>query len=191
MSDKDYKEDLPWYVNKSLTAEEQAEFEKHLQNDEELKRDEQFMASLRKTLQSESVQSPGEMGLQRLKRDINKEQQSKTLSQKSTTKWRAFSIAASLMVVAQMGVILNQIPQDDSFVPLSGEQAEGYVIQIQFKENVTERQIRDLLLTEMGSIISGPSKKGIYRIKLNNKDNAKALQRLKANNNIIDYVEAE
>jgi len=190
MNNQKLKENLPWYVNNTLSNEQQAEFEQQLSTDTELQQEVRFLSALHQHIKQDVIHSPGEMGLQRLKRQIKKEAEQNASSHKSITTWKTFAIAASLVLVVQLGVMINLIQQEDTFVPLSGNNYSATVIQVQFKDNATERKIRELLISIEGSIIEGPSKNGVYRIQLKTNDD-NVVSRLQIQTDVIDFVSKE
>ena len=185
MKNRHLHEVLPWYINGSLSAEEHDEVEQSLVSDDELKKEQEFLSALRHHVKKESCDSPGEFGLQRLRREIKKESKSK-----ASTKWRVFSIAASLLLVVQLGVMLNLTQQDNAFVPLSGEDHSGNVFQIQFQSTATVSHINKFLLDIGAVIVDGPSKNEVYRIRLQTV-NDETLQEIRKQKDIVDFVAEE
>ncbi len=186
MNTKYLNENLPWYVNGSLSSEEQTKIEDNLNSNPDLANEKDILIRLRQYIKNSSSRSPGEMGLQRLKRDIKNETAGKPLR-----KWRSYSIAASLLLVVQLGIILSFSQKNDIFIPLSGTvNYSKNVVQMQFKNSATFNQINKLLLSIDATIISGPSKKGIYRIQLSvlNDD---ALHKLRQQKDIVDFITKE
>jgi len=190
MNNQELKENLPWYVNNTLNDEQQAEFEQQLSNNAELKQEVKFLNALRQHVKQNISHSPGEMGLQRLKRQIKKESEQNSSSHKSITTWRTLAIAASLVLVVQLGIMINFVQREDTFVPLSGNNYSSSVIQVQFKSDATESRIRELLISIEGSIINGPSKNGLYRIQLKTDDD-KIISRLRMQTDLIDFISKE
>lgn len=189
MNKQYYKDNLPMYINGSLSADERADFEQQLSQDEGLKKEADFLSSVRQFVKDEKVNTPGEMGLFKLKHQIQKESDNKATTNTLTPKWRTFAIAASLVLVVQAGIMVSMTQQQDAFVPLSGNGYAANVVQVQFKSSARENDIRELLISLDASIIQGPSKKGVYRIELKNltEETLKQLQQAK----IIDFVTEE
>jgi hypothetical protein len=189
-----YRENLPMYINGNLTAEEQADFERELSQDDSLKKEAEFLTALRGYVKQENVQTPGEMGWHKLKRQIKKESESTVTTHNTTNKWRTFAVAASLILVVQAGFMTNMMQQQDSFAPLSGDDYPENVIQVQFNSNAKASDIQELLISINGSIIEGPSTKGLYRIQLKNRDavmNDDLVKQLQLQSNVIDFVSEE
>ena len=64
---------LPWYVNGSLTGEELEAVEAYLAQSAKARDEVALLTALRQQVKDEKIEnSPGELGLQRLKRDINR-----------------------------------------------------------------------------------------------------------------------
>ena len=68
MKEHNVYEYLPWYVNGSLGANETVEIKNSLTNNEELMKEYDFLSKLRNHIKGDEFQSPGEIGLQRLRR---------------------------------------------------------------------------------------------------------------------------
>ena len=189
MNKQYYRENLPMYINGSLPEDERADFEQQLSQDAELKKEADFLSSVRRYVKDEKITTPGEMGLFKLKRQIKNESENNVATKTLTKKWRTFAIAASLMLVVQAGVMVSMTQQQDAFVPLSGSDYSENVVQVQFKSSTRENDIRALLISLDASIIQGPSKNGIYRIELMNlnEETLKQLQQAK----IVDFVTEE
>ena len=185
MKSQSIHEELPWFVNGSLNTKEMAEVESNVVNNKALIRDKEFLTRLYDQIKSRTSQSPGEIGLQRLRRDIKKEAENKPLK-----KWRSFSIAASIMLVAQLGIILTQNQNDDVYVPLSGTQYSENVVQIQFTDTAKLKDINEILLSIDAVMIDGPSKKGVYRIKLDEL-NEQTIYKLRQKKDIVGFVTKE
>lgn len=191
MNEQQTHEDLPWYVNGQLSAEQRQEIEQQLQDDPALQQEAAFLDKLRQQLKQGGQQSPGELGLQRLKRDIKKQSASPVVK-----RWKTLAVAASLLVVVQAGVMVSMIESPDTgIVPLSGSQYAGNVIQLQFTDKASAGQIQQLLASVKGSIISGPSASGVYRVQLEDGDDQGSIEQriaaLKSQPDVIDFVAAE
>lgn len=188
MNKQEINEALPWYANDSLSAEERAEIEQALENNTELQQETEFLNKLRNTIQKNQIQSPGEFGLQKLKRSI------KTEEKPTSDKWRVFTIAASIMLVVQVGIMTTLIQQEQTYVPLSGVEPGKNIIQVQFNEQAKEIDIRNTLLQFNAEIIEGPSKQGIYRIRLDQTDESNIdihVNKLNNMQGIVDFAESE
>jgi len=151
---------LPFYVNGSLTAEQNHNVEQHLQTCERCRNEIQFLAKLREQVKhAVSVQAPGELGLRRLMRDVKR---GKTRSSMSRWYKPAFA-AAILVIVLQTAVFLHQQSTPQTYTPLGTSQVG---IQITFTPTASEAQIRALMNQVHARIIDGPGALGIYRIEL-------------------------
>lgn len=191
MNEQEIQESLPWYVNNTLTGDEKQSVETALADNGDLQQEVTFLQSLRDALQQQPapVSSPGDLGWQRLKRQL----QTATPTVKSGRGWRAFAVAASLVAVIQAGYIIQQRESAPGIVPLSGSHYEGPVLQIQFKDSATEASIRALLFRYQARMIDGPSASGVYRIAVKNghRSIAQTVTALRQNSDIVDYVAEE
>jgi hypothetical protein len=80
--------------------------------------------------------------------------------------WKiAFALAASIVVV-QAALLAPLLKQDSATLePLSGGSAQASVanVQLTFKPDATERQIREVLRANGVEIVAGPSALGVYQ----------------------------
>lgn len=190
MIPRDLNDDLPWYINGSLPAERQEEIARQLLDNQELKQEAEFLNTLRNHVKQQAINTPGEMGLHRLRREIKNKSGQAPSSRKVSKKWSAFAIAASLMLVIQAGFIVSLVHQDDPYAPLSGTEYPINVIQVQFNSNAKASDIRELLTRISASIIDGPSKKGVYRIQVKHSDD-EVINKLKNSPDVIDFAARE
>jgi len=164
MNMKDVQELLPWYVNGRLAEAEKRAVEEYLVDHADAREDLEFLTTVRNTLQQRTVQSPGELGLKRLQRRIAQDR-------KATQKrhwWRpALAVAALVVVLVQGGLLVSLWRgAETTYQPAGGPSEIGAVIQVQFFEGATERQIREVVQSASGTIVSGPGALGIYRVRI-------------------------
>jgi hypothetical protein len=111
---------------------------------------------------------------------------STVVASQSRRGWKiAFAVAASLVVVqaAMLAPLLNQSPA--TLEPLSGASSSAAAnLQIVFKPEATERQMRELLRASGVEIVAGPSALGVYQARAT--DAAKAVAELGAASALIE-----
>lgn len=136
-----------------------------MQQDPELKKEAEFLGALRKGIQEQDETSPGEMGLARLKRDIQREQKQ---TQKPQGKfWKPLAIAACCVLGVQMFLLIPKQETNPNIVTLSGNgQVSGPQLQIVFQAEASAAQIQQTLNSVQGNIISGPGALGVYTVAL-------------------------
>jgi anti-sigma-K factor RskA len=192
---------LPWYVNHTLSGDELELVEQHLATCEQCRTEVAALQQMRDGYkQQHAAQSPGSLGLARLKAEIKRnkrEQQKENLSRPSFLWWRPMMAAAVLVIVIQSVLLVRLERPEDTITPLSGKPAAEVVLQVRFNPQATERQIREALTAVDGEIVSGPGALGIYRITLNNVKSdqqeviTQALTRLKENTSVVEFVSSE
>lgn len=137
--------------------------------------------SQREVNQSSASYASNVKGLQRSVTPL-----STVVASQSRRGWKiAFAVAASLVVVqaAILAPLLNQSPA--TLEPLSGASATVTAnLQIVFKPEATERQIRELLRANGVEIVAGPSALGVYQARAT--DAAKAATQLGAAATLIE-----
>jgi len=183
---------LPWYVNGTLGAEERRQVEAYLERSSHARDEVDLLRQLRRQVKEEKIEhSPGELGLQRLKRAIKQDarQQPATVA----GWWRPLAVAACLAVVVQAGVMVGMnsgvIPTGNE-VGVAGKSAA--VLQVTFAPDATEQQIRDVLQAAGASIADGPTALGIYNLRLVDAEITsvdEALAALRARGDIVTFAE--
>jgi len=154
---------LPWLANGTLAGAERQAVEAHVATCERCRRELVWLESLRSSVaELENAQAPGEVGLNRLLRDIRRQPQ-----HAERRRWLAPALAASLAVVALQGALLAHFwTRSENIAPLGREMLDADVLQIRFDPRATEADIRDALQAIGASLIDGPGALGIYRVRL-------------------------
>jgi len=195
--DRDLDLLLPWYVNGTLNAEEQKQVEAYLERSSHARDEVELLRALRQQVKDEKIEnSPGELGLQRLKREIKQEQAEsgdrmagKTLTVASF--WRPLAIAACLAVVIQAGIMVG-LPGGDGDVKIAVGPSAPAEIQVTFAPDATEQDIREVLQSAGASIAEGPTALGVYGLRLESDDDAaieEALATLRASGDVVTFAE--
>lgn len=195
---------LPWYVNGTLSAEERRQVEAYLERSSHARDEVGLLRALRQQVKDETVEnSPGELGLQRLKREIKQAEQAPASGDRMAGRtitvasfWRPLAVAACLAVVVQAGVMvgLGTGTIDPDTVGIASGEA-GYtapVMQVTFAPDATEEDIREVLQTAGASIAEGPTALGIYKLRLVDAENTsleQALTTLRASGDVVTYAE--
>lgn len=162
MTETHPEELLPWYVNQTLAPEEHAVVAAHLEYCDHCRSEVALLQKLREQIKQETPTPTNELGLQRLRRDIKREQGSTA----GLPGWLRPAMAAGILVVVmQSAMLVNFWPRSIPMTPL-GVQYEGVVLQLTFVSTTTEGDIRKMLNAIHAQLIGGPSALGIYRIRL-------------------------
>ncbi len=186
---------LPWFVNGTLSNEEQQVVESHIQSCPQCQQEISLLQSIRIQTKDVAIQSPGEIGLNRLLHDVQKERnESKTSTLTHNVGWKnGLAIAASFIIFIQAGLLIDAWFLSKPLVPLAGPQHHNAHLQISFVSSATATQIQQVLQTVQGTIVEGPSPLGIYRIRLEHtlSDNTQleqTIQQLRQETTIIQHV---
>ena len=194
---------LPWYVNGSLSVEETKAVEAYLESNVHARDEVALLSALRGQVKEEAIEnSPGELGLKRLKREISlgeKREAAPTESGKVVsipTWWRPLAVAACLAVVIQAGFMVDLTTgPGDEVGTAGGEIAYAPpVLQVTFAPTATEQDIREVLQSAGTSIASGPTAIGVYGLRLLGSDNSDAqidaaLTKLQARGDVVTFAE--
>ncbi len=190
---------LPWFVNETISTEEQHRVEQHLETCPQCQQEITLLQKIRTHVKEIHTESPGEFGLNRL---LTRVRNDRTLSESPqhppTQRWQSWlAIAASLIIFIQAGLLIDTWYISKPMVPLSGPQEGGIVLQVSFIPTTTEAQIREVITAVHGRFIDGPSSLGIYRIRLDDTENSskatvdRTIQHLRQKTEIILHITQE
>ena len=200
---------LPFYANGTLEGGERAAVEAALETDADLRAELAALQAIRDTMQSQEAQSPGDLGLARLMRDVEAETRTDMAPPAANdnvvplTRLRIWQVAAALVLAVGLG--LNMLPDagrapdmdaamsdsptpaaEQGFALASGESADFVVI---FAPDATEAAIRALLLEAGVEITGGPSALGLYGLGLLESGSDDAARSVLAASEIVDDLQ--
>ena len=157
---------LPFYANGTLEGAERAAVEAALAEDAGLLAELTALRAIRDTMQAEPVQAPGELGLARLMREIDRDRAAAPAAaavQGVSGLWRVAAVLALTLALGQLVWFgLQPGPGDGPAVTLAGGEGPGFLLA--FAPGVTEAELRDLLLDLDLVIVDGPTAVGFYRV---------------------------
>lgn len=172
----DVTELLPWYVNGTLTAEEKQAVEALLAESQQAREELEWLRQLHATAQASRDERPSELGWQRLKRDIRRDQAGRAVDsgpQEAPARWGRWgprlAVAASLILVVQLGIFYQQAHEGEPIEPLSGgvpAVADGWLVQVEFDLKTDWQSIVNTLDELGASIVMGPSPAGLVRLRI-------------------------
>ncbi len=184
---------LPWYVNGTLEGAEREAVARHLETCPRCRDEVAWLARLREQVKEAAPgATPGELGLRRLLREVEAE----APAPRRREWWRP-ALAAAVVVIVIQSVLLVRPWVDDGagIVPLGGSRG-GAVIQVEFRPQATEAQIREVLQAVEGTIVDGPGALGVYRVRLEGEGDQRrrleeAVARLRARGDVVIHVAAD
>ncbi|WP_343563904.1 hypothetical protein [Kiloniella sp. b19] len=212
-TNRDYSEEeleklLPFYVAGSLSEQEHMAVEQALNEKPEWRDEIVVLERIRDEIneRNESVQSPGELGLKRLQRELQSERRAGvSVPQPANDEpgraasgsfvWRIVAMAACFVLVLQTAFFLPQSPfyrGDEARESLQTASrtggaltAQGVLLQIAFQPTAEEEQIRTLLLSVEGQIVDGPTALGFYTVAIPKRDET-VLEKILARKNLVE-----
>jgi hypothetical protein len=211
LSERELHQLLPFYVNGSLEGEELDAIKAYLAGSEEARQEVAFLEQLRENIKKQpQVNSPGELGLKRLQREISrnetlrsgKGEQASDLARKVQLSaragvsvwWRNLAVAACLTLVVLGAFSRDVWLGDGGDMHLAGGENTAH-IQITFKPQATEEAIRLLLLETGLTIKEGPSTLGVYRLdaetSVGDETLDDILQRLRSRKDVVETADLE
>ncbi|MFN3954349.1 MAG: hypothetical protein ACK4LQ_07820 [Pararhodobacter sp.] len=210
LSRQEIEELLVLHVNGTTTPEETAEIDTWLARDPVLAAEREALAQMRQTLRDEPLQSPGEFGLARLLRDVEREARQAPVATTPTAAAndaangaandnaprrmlagaRLWQIAAVLALALFAGQTAWMLRDSGPRYELVGA-AEGPVAVVAFTPEASEAAIRALLLDLDLEIVAGPSALGLYRLRAASPEALPAaLDALRAATAVVESAEA-
>lgn len=183
---------LPWYINGSLSKQEQQQVELHLQQCSECRDEVELLQAMQAVAKQPPESLPSQFAWHRLQRDMH---QTAAPSRIKTKRWGlSLAAAAAVAVIAIQGVLLLNFSQQDDY-RLAGHDLDGVVVQVRFNPDATEQAIRSTLQAAGAEIVTGPGAAGVYRIRIGDQEAAQELQatidRLRDNRDVIHYIQRD
>ena len=162
---------LPWLLNDTLSPRERAAVEKHIDRCPVCRQELDEQRSVRDLVRESSlVPIPTSRSFNRLLGRIDASETDVNRSRFSRLR-RPFLIAATLAAVSMsvllMIAVFDKPGSQDEFVTLTDSSAHsgyGPTLHVVFASNITEADMRAVLLAAGGEIVSGPTSEGIYTI---------------------------
>lgn len=194
---------LPWYVNGTLDVQTRRAVDRELAQSPSLRSELVWLklvrSQIREQTQAEVSARSESAGLDTLMALVHGEQSGKVLPLKlRVDRWVAgvrrmpMSMGIAAAVVLTQAVIIGTLldpPAQDPLRTLSGgEAAGGQLLQITFKPQATEAQIRSLLASIQGEIVAGPGALGVYAVRVPDHQGAAALEKLRRDTTTLDTV---
>jgi len=183
---------LPWYVNGTLSREEEREVRELIDQDEEAERQAAMLHRVRSAVRDREFGLPGELGLRRLRASLDAEQPVGG-GKPGLPRWLKVAAAAALAVIlVQAGLLLDTRYAPEGYEP-AGVAPGRPVIQLRFEADARESAIRRLLVDLRLEIVAGPSSVGVYRVApaSDDVDIGQALNRLRERTEIVAFAERE
>lgn len=184
---------LPWYVNEGLSPKEVNEVEAHLKNcpacQSELTRCRDLSVSVKSNQQDNWT--PSAPHFSRLLAKVNEFEDRRTKSQ-SPRGWLAkwfpwlsdtprparFTLAlqGALVVALASTLLVRSLVPGEMYqtlsTPAEHPAVKGQQLRLVFAEDITEKELRALLLSNRGRLVAGPSPLGVYTIELEPADSS-------------------
>lgn len=171
---KDIEELLPFLANETLDGSERIAVETAVAGDAKLTSELAALRAIRATMQAETAEAgPGELGLARLMRDIEREAQvtaSEAANVVPLSRLRLWQVAAVLILglgIGQAVLTSNSGTATqgsvDGFELASGENGPATAsFRVIFAPETSEADLRNFLLDAGLEIVAGPSSLGFY-----------------------------
>jgi anti-sigma-K factor RskA len=207
--DNDRSDLISDYCNNRLNADDRADFESRLQEDhgllDECNDFQEFQNLYRRLDPAEP--SPSEAIFNRISREVATQQkverkasvQASPLAESIRSFWQQIrqSIAVPWMLAAAQAVVIVLLvipaPEQNTFSTLSAtkmvENAEKIGINVVFRPEAPESDIRSLLHTIQGSISNGPSREGHYVVSVGSRNDLDQAVRILKQSVIVLFAE--
>ncbi|MGM0982759.1 MAG: hypothetical protein ACQEXG_04940 [Pseudomonadota bacterium] len=163
-------ERLALYVNDKLEGTQRQRMQDAIADDPELAREVELLHMLKQGWQQDQEAPPMELGLARLKRDIQQEQslpEAPSPRYRGQRFWKGLALAACLVVAIQTSLVVFTGSDDTQWELLSGSpEPDAPRLQVVFAPDTTIAQLQALLQPHAAHIVEGPGALGIYTLRL-------------------------
>lgn len=192
------EDQLTWYVNGTLGEAETEIVEKHLASCAHCRTELAWLREVRQQTQSNVPDFLPDSGLQQLMEKIRAEQRT---AKQAPRLWPRFELNwwspamgfAAILIVLQAVVIGGLLTRgDETHHTLSGRAAsvEGTLLQITFRPDAREADLRAVLSSVQAEIVSGPGALGVYTIEVPSENSRSALAQLQRREDLVQSVHA-
>lgn len=184
-------EDLLVSVVNGTASEEMAQrAEQAVRDNPALAEERNFLAALRVATRVPMGETPGEFGLERLRRSLARHRR----EQRRLRFWRRLTaFAASVLVVVATLHVRPGGEEASLFQVLQGPSRA--TLQVRFVPAATTVQVEGMLRDLGLEVVSGPSAVGVWRLRLRESDAPEALatavERLREQASLIEFAELE
>lgn len=156
--------DLPFAVNGTLSETERAEFDAQIAEDAQLRAEFDALCAIREGMQGEEHRGPGEFGLARLMRDVDRPGTAASPIRNRPWVWQAVAALAVAGFLGQAFWNGGDVPTNASYDLASAVSSAEAVLIVGFRPAASEAAIRAVLLDAGVEIVGGPSALGLYRL---------------------------
>ncbi|WP_298908136.1 hypothetical protein [uncultured Aliiroseovarius sp.] len=155
---------LPFWVNGTLSEDEQDMVEAAMAQDPSLRQEAEMLSLVRTTMQQQpDGESPGELGLARLRRDIEDSPQ-KVVEGRSRTRRYMLSFSGGLAAAFALIAVIGNFRVSEDVYELASSNNDTANIVVMFRADVTQASMASLLQRHELVIVDGPSAIGLYRL---------------------------
>lgn len=152
---------MPWYVNGTLSDDEQAQVQDLLERSSEARAELDFLRTLQRQIRQEPLAAPSEIGWRRLQREI-------TPRQGEQRRWyQPLMAAAAMLVIAlQLTLLFRSDPEPVELLGSHPSLAveDAWVVQLRFQEDADWIAVMTLLTEMDARLVDGPSSLGLVRV---------------------------
>lgn len=178
MTEDEARDLLVWKVNGTLEAGTEAELDKQIAASRGLQRELTMLTELRTRIQAQGTAGPGELGFERLRRDIRAtkaEQEAQPglvtrSDRRASFGWRGLAVAATVVLAVQNGWLFLQPTGDSTAMRGEGDEVvaatAGALVEVRFARSAPLGEIAALLSAASAQIVAGPLDTGGYRLEL-------------------------
>jgi len=168
-SDADLMALLPWYLNGTLSADEQAAVAALLERSAPAREELAFLNEIAAEVRAEPEATVSELGWRRLQRDLQATAHVVTTVPAKRAWWKpGLAAAATVIIALQVGILVRN-PADHTDTRLLGQRSveqedSAWLVQVEFADVSEWRALADLLAGIDARLVDGPSALGIVRL---------------------------
>lgn len=182
---------LPWFVNGTLNEADHALVDKHLKVCEECQSDLEQVLEMSAMFNAEKSDEIGTQNAARKKFEaaLAHTKKDSLFEPYGSSATKVMASVAGVFFIAAVSMLF--VPDETTFTTMSrSEPNHATVLQIVFRDGVTEDSIGDILMTEGRILLSGPSRLGVYRVSIGSGPGDELVRKL-AEDPRVEFVEVE
>jgi hypothetical protein len=164
---------LPWFVNGTLREDEHSLVDEHILDCRECRHEMEILSETAKLLHA--TKEPSAESIAQVRDDFLKQLEDRGEKTKLPFTWMIPATIAACLLIAAL-LFKPTFSQKESFETLGNTASgKGSVLQIIFHPNVADTSIQNLLPSDQGNIVSGPTAQGVYRFQVMDGDSQQVL----------------
>lgn len=190
------EDQLTWYVNGSLEEPEIQAVETHLSYCQQCQAELDWLRAVRMETKANASEFTPEPGLRRLMEKIRADKKSAKTAWRFWPRFEAswlspamgFATALIFLQAVVIGGLVTREGPDQQMLSTQPTEAQGARLQVTFRPDSREGDLRPMLVSLHAEIVSGPGVLGVYTLQVPKADAELAVQQLQRRPDLVQSV---